>query len=336
MEPEIAITRSHNNVFLFVVRTTIIFILFATSATIFSFIYLLQAPKDFPIDSVITIENGSSVRTIVTRFENEGYVRSGILLQAILAFFYDATAIKAGTYTFDEPLNTKALAEYITTNTPKDRLISVTFPEGMTVADYTIIAENTLPNFAVEAFVKLASNSEGVLFPETYFVPEYFTAEELFNLFNKTYEETLSQYTEAILDHELSEYEIIILASIIEREANTPESMQYVSSVLQNRLEIGMALQADASIEYVLDTPLNELPPGALAEELRKTNSPYNTYLNTGLPPTPIGNPGKDAIEAVLFPKDTDFFYYITDNDGVFHYAKTLQEHNINIARYLR
>ena len=96
-------------------------------------------------------------------------------------------------------------------------------------------------------------------------------------------------------------------------------------------MSIGMALQADASIEYVLDKPLSELT----SEDL-KIDSPYNTYLYTGLPPTPIGNPGLQAIMAVLEPTESDYFYYITDEDGVFHYAQTFNQHKSNIAKYLR
>ena len=134
----------------------------------------------------------------------------------------------------------------------------------------------------------------------------------------------------------LSEYDVLILASIVEREANDEESMRMVAGIFQNRLDIGMALQADASIEYVLDVPINELREGELAQSLRELDSPYNTYLYPGLPPTPIGNPGLQAISAVLNPLPSDYYYYITGNDGVFYYAETLDEHNANIARYLR
>jgi UPF0755 protein len=86
----------------------------------------------------------------------------------------------------------------------------------------------------------------------------------------------------------------------------------------------------------VIETPLGELPPGQLATELRELDSPYNTYLYTGLPPTPIGNPGLDAITAVLNPTDTKYFYYVTGNDGKFYYAQTYNQHLQNIDRYLR
>jgi len=96
-------------------------------------------------------------------------------------------------------------------------------------------------------------------------------------------------------------------------------------------LQIGMALQADASIEYELDKPLSELTAADLELE-----SPYNTYLNPGLTPTPIGNPGLQSIKAVLEPTESNYFYYITDENGTFHYAKTFEEHKLNVQKYLR
>jgi UPF0755 protein len=129
----------------------------------------------------------------------------------------------------------------------------------------------------------------------------------------------------------LSRDEVIVLASILEREANNERSMKMVSGILQNRIAADMPLQADASIEYVLSKPLKELTPNDL-----KIDSPYNTYLNKGLPPTPIGNPGLQAIEAVLSPQESQYFFYISDNDGNFHYARTYAEHLKNIDTYLR
>jgi UPF0755 protein len=152
----------------------------------------------------------------------------------------------------------------------------------------------------------------------------------------ETYTQTTQPLREQIAASSLTENEMLILASILEREANSPESMSIVSGILQNRLAIGMPLQADATIEYVLDTPLGELPPGQLAAKLRELDSPYNTYLYLGLPPTPIGNPGLTAITAVLNPRETPYFYYVTGNDGKFYYAESYNEHLRNIDRYLR
>lgn len=311
--------------------------LFIAGASFFVFSLVLffthyaSPPKDFPEDSTVIIESGMSVADIVETFEQQRYVRSSSLLLSYLRFFYDTDNIKAGVYYFSEPLTTREVAYNIAEIGPNDPLISVTFPEGSTVKQIAEIAEKKLPNFETETFLSFANDYEGYLFPETYFVPENFTAEQLFDLLVEASETELKTLQPAIEEHPLSEIEIITLASIIEREANSAESMQTVSSVLQNRLAINMPLQADASIEYVLDKPLSELLP----EDL-KIDSPYNTYLNKGLPPTPIGNPGLTAIKAVLEPADTDYFYYITGNDGEFYFAETFDEHNRNIARYLR
>jgi UPF0755 protein len=193
----------------------------------------------------------------------------------------------------------------------------------------TIHAE--LPSFDEQTFLELTKNNEGYLFPETYFVPEDFTAEEFVNLLTETYASALRPYKDAIASSTLSEFEVLTLASILEREANDETSMRMVSGILQNRLDIGMALQADATIGYVLDKPITELSP----EDL-EIDSPYNTYMNTGLTPTPIGNPGIQAIEAVLYPTKNEYLYYITGTDGTFHYAETFEEHKTNIEKYLR
>lgn len=300
------------------------------------FIQFSSAPKDFPTDSSIVIESGMNVADIVEKFEKNNYVRSSSLLLLYLRFVYDTDDIQAGTYTFSDRISTKEVAKIIAVVGPSEPLILLTFPEGSTVEQFAEIADNALPAFDLTTFLSYAKNYEGHLFPETYFVPETFTDEELFDLLVKTSEEKIEVLQPLIDAHPLSLEEIIILASIIEREANTPESMKLVSGVLQNRLEIGMPLQADATMEYELGIPLGKLPAGQLAVELRETDSPYNTYKHVGLPPTPIGNPGLAAIEAVLEPTFSDYFYYITGTDGKFHFAETLQQHNLNIARHLR
>jgi UPF0755 protein len=131
--------------------------------------------------------------------------------------------------------------------------------------------------------------------------------------------------------HPLGEDGVLILASLLEREANSEESMRMVSGILQNRLAEGMRLQVDASLEYVLERPLSTLDASDL-----DIDNPYNTYRYGGLPPSPIGNPGLQAILAVLDPIESNYFYYITDEDGNFHYARTFDEHKLNIAKYLR
>lgn len=309
-------------------------IFFVACLTLFALIKNLNQPSDnFPSNQPIAIEQGTDVRQITQILESFEVVKSKHLLYYTLVLFYDPTEIKASTYVFEEPITTKEVAKRLAEGDFDTDLIRFTHFEGERFSLMAKRAETLLPEFSAEEFIQEATNKnlEGRLFPETYFIPATFNEEDLLNLLTQTFEEETSKLSNKIENHDLTLDEILVLASIIEREANSPESMKLVSNVLQNRLEIGMALQADASIEYVLDKPLKELTP----EDL-KIDSPYNTYLYTGLPPTPIGNPGLDAIMAVLEPAETNYYYYITDEEGEFHYAETYNQHLNNIENFLR
>jgi len=292
----------------------------------------LNQPGDsFPVNQVVVISEGTSVREIANKLEAEGVVKSEALLYYNLLLFHDPTDIKASSYIFESSLTTSEIAARLTEGDFDTNLVKFTHFEGERATSIATRASELLPEFNQERFIATGEPLEGKLFPDTYFVPPDFTDEDLLTLMLDTYEERIAQYQTEIASHPLTIDEILILASIIEREANTPESMNLVSSVLQNRIEIGMPLQADASIEYVLDKPLSELTPDDL-----KIDTPYNTYLYNGLPPTPIGNPGEDSIAAVLRPETSDYFYYITDPTGTFHFAETYNQHLRNIEVYLR
>lgn len=289
-----------------------------------------RAPASFPLNTAITIEPGLSAAAIADELAAQGVVRSSDLLYIAIILFHDPLEVKAGAYVFREPQSTFSIARQITEDNPQTEHITLTFIEGSSVTDYALVAENRLPEFDPTEFNVGAAKYEGMLFPDTYYVPYTFTVDELIELLLNTYEEQTAELF-AVNTTGLSEYEVVTLASIVEREANSEESMRMVAGILQNRMEAGMPLQADASMEYVLDKPL-----GALTPEDLKIDSPYNTYLYTGLPPTPIGNPGLNSITAVLDPIVSDYYYYLTGNDGVFYYAETYETHLSNIERYLR
>lgn len=292
------------------------------------------APSDFTPQTVV-IAPGESVIQISQKLAEANIIQSEHVLFAILRYWQDPTQIKASTYTFTEPIDAFLVAEKLIVGEFANDLTTLTFIEGMRARDYAEHASADLLNVTKEEFITLTSGLEGSLFPETYFVPADFTTKQLVALLTTTHNQTM-QELRVTATSSLTTEEIIILASIVEREANTPESMRIVAGVFLNRMAIGMPLQADASIEYVIDTPLGELAPGQLAAELRELDSPYNTYLNPGLPPTPIGNPGRTALAAVIDPIVSDYFYYITGNDGEFYYSETYEQHLVNIQRHLR
>lgn len=296
-----------------------------------AFNYLATPPATFPTDREFHVPEGMSARAVSHALATEGFVRSEVFFYLTLLLTSDPTAIKASTYRFTELLTPRELAEELTTGHFGHSLVRLTLIEGERASMIADRAAEVLRDFDRASFLALAEPDEGRLFPDTYFVPSDYTAEELHSLLTTTFTERTTPLSSEIDSHPLSLSEILTLASIIEREANTAESMAMVSGILQNRLAIDMPLQADASIEYVLDKPLSQLTPNDL-----QMDSPYNTYTNLGLPPTPIGNPGLAAITAVLRPTESPYFYYISAPDGTFHYARTYDEHRINIATYLR
>lgn len=291
----------------------------------------VPAPASFPVNRPIEIVPGMSVKAIARTLAEGGYIQSELLLYGILLSNYEPSDLKASTYVFAEPLDVFAIAERLTEGDFTSSLIPFTHIEGERATTIAATAEATLQNFDSEEFLRLAVPLEGTLFPDTYLVPRDFSAVDLIDTMVTAYEATIAPLRGQIASSSLTEAEVVILASIIEREANSPESMKMVSGILQNRLRDNMPLQVDASVEYILDKPLAELTP----EDLQ-SDTPYNTYLNRGLPPTAIGNPGLTAIMAVIDPTPSPYFFYITDTDGTFHYAETFDEHRLNIARYLR
>jgi len=147
---------------------------------------------------------------------------------------------------------------------------------------------------------------------------------------------------EAISKTKYSLAEIVTLASIIERETKTDSERPVVAGILFNRLDIGMGLQVDASLQYavanakckMLNAKCENWWPILSKEDLR-IESPYNTYKYRGLPPAAIANPGLSSLKAVVFPQETNYLYYLHDADGVIHFAATLDEHNENVRKYL-
>ena len=291
--------------------------------------HLMMPSGAFPVNQPVTIEPGLSAAEIADLFEAQHVVRSADLLYIAIILLHDPESIKAGSYVFREPENMLAIARLITDDNPPTNQLRLTFYEGTAAAAYADTAAKYLPEFDPEYFLEHTREYEGYLFPDTYYLPYTYTAEELIDLLLATYRDNITPLL-ASNETGYSEYEVLTLASLIEREANSEESMRIVAGILMNRLDIGMPLQVDASMEYVIGKPLNELT----AEDLDR-ESPYNTYLNAGLPPTPIGNPGTAAVKAVLDPIETNYFYYITGIDGNFYYARTYDEHLLNIENHL-
>jgi UPF0755 protein len=296
----------------------------------FGYVYIgyLNTPhEDFPVETDITIEEGTTVSAVSDILKEAGVVRSSLLLYAYLMVYHDGQYILAGTYHFTEPLATPDIAEAITSGFHVSPSTKVTFPEGFGSADILTY----LPDTYADADIEKALEFEGFLFPDTYYIPKGMPIDDILVLMRDTYQEKIRPYEGQFAASGLSEYEVITLASIVEREANDEASMKLVAGILHNRLAIDMPLQVDAAFEYLLGKASEDLTLDDL-----EMDSPYNTYTHIGLPPTPISNPGLMAIRAVLEPTPSEYLYYLTGEDGEFYYATTFEEHKQNKARYLR
>jgi UPF0755 protein len=314
----------------FLSRILILFLLCIGMTTAY-LLWLEGAPTNFPINTDIVILPGTSVKGIAEQLKREQVVKSSWLLYAAIVLEHEPGDLKASTYRFKQSAGTRAVALQLTKGDFDNDLVTFTHIEGESVIDVAARAAQVLPNFDTATFITLGKPFEGKLFPDTYRIPTNFTALELLELMQKTYEDKIASLRDKINISNMTEIHVITMASILEREANSPESMKMVAGILRNRLAKGMYLQVDASLEYSLHKTLQELTAADL-----EVDSPYNTYTNPGLPPTPIGNPGLTAITAVLEPTPSEYLYYITDSDGNFHYAKTFEAHKANIAQYLR
>lgn len=288
---------------------------------------LEKAPTNFPLNTDVVIEEGYSISSITEILAEKHVVKSSLYLYLVLMRTYGGSYIKAGTYSFDTPMTTHEIASAITSGERSAPLISVTLPEGFQAKNIAKYLPESLAGISNDEI----ATYEGYLFPDTYFVSKDTTSDEFRSLLLETSKEKIAPYNESILNSGFTQSQVVILASILEREANDTVSKKIISGILQNRLALNMPLQVDATFDYILNKGSSELTVDDL-----KVDSPYNTYIHKGLPPTPISNPGIESIEAVLKPEKTDYLYYLSSNDGTFHYARTFEEHKINKKKYLQ
>ncbi|MDO8620656.1 MAG: endolytic transglycosylase MltG [bacterium] len=293
-------------------------------------IFLWRAPAQFPSDSLISVRDGATLQEVSTLLGERGAVRSPFWFKAWSILLGGNGGLKAGDYYLSGPVPVYTLAERFTAGLQGLTAVTVTIPEGLSNVEVAKVLLKSLPRLNKERFLNLAKAKEGYLFPDTYaFLPnekeEDVIAEMEQNFRKRT--ETLAQDIK-LFGKPLRD--IVTMASLIEGEARTPETRRQISGILWKRLALGMPLQVDAVFPYILGKNTFEVTTDDL-----KVDSPYNTYKYAGLPPGPINNPGLDAITATITPTPTKYLYYLSDKDGVMHYAITHEEHLRNREKYL-
>ncbi len=276
---------------------------------------LLLAPPPHTTSGVVQIMSGASIGETAAALHERGAILSPFAFKVLASLF---GGVQAGAYAL-EGEGALVLAYRMTHGITGLSSERVTIPEGTTIVEMEQLFGVDLPN-----------DKEGYLFPDTYdFLPGT-SAEQIVARMHARYEEKIAPLRALIETSGHTEAEIIIMASILEKEARQPETMRVVSGILWDRIKIGMALQVDAVFGYIKGVPTYH-PSG---EDL-DIDSPYNTYKYRGLPPGPIGAPGLNAIEAAINPTESPYLYYLTGTDGTMHYARTFEEHIAN-RKYLR
>lgn len=281
------------------------------------------------------IPKGSSVNDIINRLYEQDLIRNKVVFLILVKKMGIENKIQAGSFRLSPSMNAAEIAEQLTKGSDDEW---VTIIEGIRKEE---IAEILAKQFDVPASEFIKQAPEGTLFPDTYLISKDASIDTIISIltnnFNKKYNEALRKKARA---KGLTDNQVITLASLIEREANSREAKRQVASILYKRLKNDWPLQVDATVQYVLGYQKSTKTwwKQNLTKQDLAINSLYNTYENKGLPPAPIANPGLDAIEAVLdADEDTPYWFYISNKDGSrMIYARTLEEHNKNIEKHLR
>lgn len=278
---------------------------------------------------MFVVAKGAGIRAISNDLEEQGLIKDDIVFFLYVRKNGLDKKIQAGDFRLSPSMNAEQIAKNLTTGTLD---IWITIPEGKRAEEVAEILSERLTNYD-ESWVGPLKDNEGYLFPDTYLIPKDADIEMIVNLLTTTFSKKFSTIRN---NTNLTDKEIVILASLIEREAKHQEDRPLVSSVMHNRLDAGMPLQIDATVQYALgynNRDRSWWKKGLTLEDLKYV-SPYNTYENPGLPPAPIANPGIAVLEAAANPADTNYLFYITDKNGVNRYATTNAEHNSNIKKY--
>lgn len=283
-------------------------------------------------DKIFVIQPGQNIESITQNLSKEGLIRSRLVFFIIVKQKGYDKNIQAGSFRLSPSMNAYAIAEELTHGTI-DKWVTII--EGLRKEEIAQIFSKEFGIPEVE-FTNLAQ--EGYLFPDTYLIPANAAAEDivsiLANTFKQKYSDDIAQKAAKL---NLTQDQVITLASIVEKEAQGDDRQQ-VASILLKRLENDWPIQADATIQYALGYQVNEKRWWKKSTSFQdlKIDSPYNTYENTGLPPGPISNPGLASIEAVVnADPSTPYFFYLHDPTGQIHFARTNAEHEANIEKYL-
>ena len=299
-----------------------------------------------PGGSFVNIPHGASRRTVTHLLQEGGIIRSSVAFE-VYARRHPKRTLQAGDYFFDHPLAGKEVFWKLANGEVFEQPFTVR--EGETIFDVAHDLESA-KYMPADEFLKAAQDPsqikdlfpdartlEGFLFPATYNLPHHAAAAELTGMMVHKFREAMAGLSANMKDSKdlgSTIGSIVTMASLVERETPKPDERPLVAGVFTNRLGKNMPLQCDPTVIYALEQEGKY--NGTLTLKDLRMDSPYNTYVHTGLPPGPIGNPGEVALRAALHPADTDYLYFVANTQGGHFFAVTLAEHNANVAKYHR
>jgi len=324
----------------------VIFAVFLVIAMVTSIFYVdmaIKKPMSGSAEEVsFAVKKGESTTEISENLEESGLIHNSFIFLLYLKYKGQSAKIQAGDYKIPKNLTIIQVLEILTQG--KVTSGKITIPEGWTnkqieeeivkkgIGKSGDFQESLSKKYNYD-FLKESPNGDlqGFLFPDTYFLSSKPTSDEVVDKMLKEFSDKADKKIRAKVGVEsLSYYQIITLASIVEREVSKPEDKKLAASVFYNRLQNGMRLDSCATVEYILGTNKRILSNDDIA-----LDSPYNTYKVDGLPPTPIANPGLDSIEAVLSPDKTDYLYFFSGKDGKTYFSKNQEEHEEKKLKFL-
>jgi len=276
------------------------------------------------------IEKGEGLREISANLEKAGLVRNKIYFKYYVVYRGWAARLQAGEYFLSPSLNITQIAETIVKGEVISQELTITIPEGFTLKQ--IDARLNQAGLIEAGEILKQPQLEGYLFPDTYRFSQEATLDEVIARMRENFDRKLSQdLRNEIARQGKTIKEIIIMASLLEKEVATDQDRRIVSGIFWQRLKDNYPLQSCATIAYILG-----VDKWRYSVTDTKAESPYNTYQNIGLPPGPICNPGLSTIEAAVYSEPSDYYFFLSKPDGETVFSKTLEEHNQNKAKYLQ
>ena len=323
--------RSQVVVFLNFVMTSVVFLTIALAGTVYYALSQYSGPGPATVNKNFVVKQGWGIGEIARNLERQNIISDPRIFQYVSHTYLSGKTMKAGEYEIKAHASMKDVADLLASG--KSILYSVTIPEGLTSKQ---VFERLSEDALLEGGLPDSLPPEGSLRPETYKFNRGTTRAEIVAQMQDAQTKLVNSVWEK-RDPDLpitTKEEFVTLASIVEKETGKSDERSRVAAVFLNRLRKGMRLQSDPTIIYGLFGGDGKPADRAIYQSDLKKETPYNTYVIDGLPPTPIANPGRASLEAVAEPSKTNDLYFVADGTGGHVFAETLEEHNANVKRW--